>query len=262
MFVVSLNNTGNSLAWSINQHIQKVGSISANGTAKGNGMLFFPGDKNIFLYDGKVSYPITHGKVREAYEAEKDLVSDKEDIWSVFDPLRNRFMMYIPGSDEYVWIYDLNTRGWSQYDYADGAGKYDIKSLGIGNDLEIFAGNDDGDALLELEVTGGAEAAQTKTMTTQWLPMTQNTHEEARNGFVRIDMNLAGGTYNLLIYGNGNDASPVQTITSQTANAGRHVHYHEVSEVLRLIKVKLQVTTHDAKIYGVEVNYIPLGDEQ
>ena len=262
MFVCSLNNTGNSLAWSINQHFQKVGSISANGTVKGNGMLFFPGQKNIFIYDGKTAIPITHGKLREEYETEKNLVSDKETIWSVYDPLRNRFMMYIPGSDKYVWIYDLNTGAWLQYDYADGANKYDIKSLGIGTNLELFAGNDDGDALLELETTGGAEAAQTKTLVTQWLPLSQNDNEEVRLSFVRLDMNINSGGYNIQIYANGDDTNPVWTATSQTGQAGRGIHFHEVSEVGRIFKARVQVTTHDAKFYGLEFNFIPLGDEQ
>ena len=263
MFVVSLNNTGNSLAWSINQHFQKVGSISVNGTAKGNGMLFFPGEKNIFLYDGQTALPITHGRIREAYETALASVSDKEDIWSVFDPLRNRFMMYIPGGDEYVWIYDLGTKGWTKYDYADGANKYDIKSLMIGNDLEVFAGNDDGDALLELETTGGAESAtQAKTMTTQWLSLSDNPHEEKRLMFIRIDMNMASGTYHLSLYGNVNSTSAVWTASSQTAQADRKIHYHEVSEVARQFKLQIQAVTGTAKIYGVEFNYLKEGDEQ
>jgi hypothetical protein len=262
MFTISLNNTSRALDWGITHHFQKVGCISRNSVAKGNGVLFFAGEDNIYAYDGKAAVPITHNKIREAYVAELANVTDYEDMWGIFDPHRNRYMLYIPDNDEYVWIYEQGTQAWSQYDYADGSNKYDIKNLQVGAALELFAANDDGDAILQLETTGGAEAAQTKTLRTQWVALTENTYAEERLNFIRLDMNLAGGTYNIQIYANGNTTTPVWTATSQTAKAGRDVHYHEVSEVARLFMLQLQVTTATAKVYGIEFNEIRLEDQQ
>jgi hypothetical protein len=263
MFVISLNNTARSLDWGITHHFQKVGCISRNSVAKGNGVLFFAGEDNIFAYDGRVAMPVTYGKVREAYVAELANVSDYETMWGIFDPHRNRYLLYISGDNEYVWIYDQTTKGWSKYDYADGTGKYDIKNLQLGAGLELFAANDDGDALLQLETTGGAESSsQAKTMTTQWLSLSDHPHEEKRLFFIRIDMNLAGGIYHLSLYGNGDSTTPVWTASSQTAQAGRAIHYHEVSEVARQFKLTVQPVSATAKIYGIEFNFMNEGDQQ
>lgn len=260
MFRISLNNTGNSLEWGVNEHFQKVGCIAPQSIVNGDGIIYFAGHDHIYAFDGRIAKPITKYRIASDYRSilanSYSQHSDYDEVYGVFDP-KNRLVLFnfpIDGSVT-CYVYDIDMDAWHTYLYDDEFVPVEQFVLGVDYDLLVGGGT----AIYKLNA--GATANDTEyflpRLKTGWQPLNGDPGQEKKLKYIQI-VNKSTNNITVKIYADySGTASRTMTLTG---NASQHIDMEDRPVVGRVFQVEVYPaatldTTDVYTIYEIIMNY-------